>query len=160
LWNPANPVWQEQAMKETETAGRFLDIQLQVLGVRTPEEINGAFEAMARAQAEALDVINDPVLIANQERIVSLATKARLPSVCGIKTYAEAGGLLAYGPDFPALYRRTAFYIDKILKGARPADLPIEQPTKFELVINLKTTKAIGLTVPPTLLASADEVIE
>jgi len=125
-----------------------------------PDEFDEAFRAIDREHAQALDLLADPMLLSHQGPIISLATKARLPSVTGARGYADAGGLLSYGPSFTALSRRTAFYVARILKGTAPADLPVEQPTAFELVVNLKTAKALGLTVPPSILARADEVIE
>jgi len=160
LWNPGNAVFQEQILKATEAAARSLHIQLQVLGARTAEEINRAFEAMAVERAEALDVLADALLDTLGEKIASLATRARLPSAGGLRNFAEAGGLLAYGPDFQAMFQRAGSYVGRILKGRRPADLPIEQSTKYELVINLKTAKALGLTIPPSLMLRADHVIE
>ena len=123
------------------------------------EDIAPAFEAL-KGRAEALYVAIDPLVNTNRIRINTLALAARLPTMHGSREYVEAGGLMSYGPNFPDLFRRAADYVDKILRGAKPADLPVEQPTKFELVINLKTAKALGLDVPPTLLARADEVIE
>jgi putative ABC transport system substrate-binding protein len=127
---------------------------------RAPEEIEGAFSAMAKARAEALVVFTEPMLYAQRSQLAELAARNRLPAVHMIKGHAEAGDLIAYGPDYRDLYRRVAEIVDKILKGAKPADLPIEEPTKFELVINLKTAKALGLTIPPSLLQRADQVIE
>jgi putative ABC transport system substrate-binding protein len=160
LWNPANAVFQTQILKATEAAARSLGIQLRILGVRTLEEINRAFEAMAAERVQALDVLADALLDTLGGKIASLATRARLPSAGGLRNFAEAGGLLAYGPDFQAMFQRAGSYAGKILKGSRPADLPVEQSTKYELVINLKTAKALGLTIPPLLLLRADQVIE
>ena len=123
------------------------------------EDIAPAFEAL-KGRAEALYVSADALVNTNRIRINILAVGARLPTIYGFRELTESGGLMSYGPYFPALYRRTAEFVDKILRGTKPADIPVEQPTKFELVINLKTAKAFGLTVPPTLLARADEVIE
>jgi putative ABC transport system substrate-binding protein len=160
LWNPANPVFETQMVKETEAAARSLAIQLRMLAARDAKEIDRAFEVMTNERAEALIVIVDPVFIEHRTRLAALATTSRLPSVSGFRDYVEAGGLMAFAADFSEIGRRAATYVDKILKGAKPADLPVEQPTKFELVINLKTAKALGLTIPPSLLARADEVIE
>jgi putative ABC transport system substrate-binding protein len=160
LWNPANAVFQALMMKATEEAARSMDIQLQVLAARDVKEIDRAFAAMTRGRAEALLVLTDPVFVVQHSRIAAFAARHRLPSVSGARGYAEDGGLISYGPDFFALGRRTATYVDRILKGARPNDLPIEQATKFELAINLKTAKALGLTIPPSLLQRADQVIE
>jgi putative ABC transport system substrate-binding protein len=124
-----------------------------------PEDIAPAINAF-RSRVEALYVCNDPLVATSEVRISAAAVEVRLPTMFGVREYVEVGGLMSFGPSFPDLYRRTADYVDKILRGAKPSDLPVEQPTKFELVINLKTAKALGLTVPPTLLARADEVIE
>jgi putative ABC transport system substrate-binding protein len=127
---------------------------------RNPQEIDRAFGAMTRARAGALVVLPDAIFGNQRKQIADLAAKSRLPSICGIPEYGEAGGLLAYSANNLDLERRAATYVDKILKGAKPADLPIEQPTKLELVINLKTAKALGLTIPQSLLGRADQVIE
>jgi putative ABC transport system substrate-binding protein len=120
----------------------------------------GAFQAASRARAEALAVVDDTAITRHRGQILALAAHHSLPVVSIYKDFAEAGGLIAYGPNLPALYRRAAHYVDRILKGTKPSDLPIEEPTKFELVINLKTAKALGLTIPPSLLLRADQVIE
>jgi putative ABC transport system substrate-binding protein len=160
LWNPANEVFQGQMVKATEAAARSMGIQLQMLAARDVKEIDRAFAAMTKGRAEALVVLPDPVFVAQHSRIAVFAARMRLPSVSGSSGYAEEGGLITYGPDFFELGRRTAAYVDRILKGAKPGDLPIEQATKFELAINLKTAKALGLTLPPSLLQRADQVIE
>jgi putative tryptophan/tyrosine transport system substrate-binding protein len=160
LWNPTNPVFQTQMVKGTEAAARSLGIQLRMLAARNADEIERAFELINGDRSEALTVIVDPVFIEHRARLAALAAEKRLPSVSEFRDYAEAGGLMAYSPDFSELGRRAASSVDKILKGAKPGDLPVEQPTKFQLVLNLKTAKAIGLTIPPSLLARADEVIE
>ena len=160
LWNPANEVFQGQMVKATEAAARSMGIQLQMLAARDVKEIDRAFAAMTKGRAEALVVLPDPVFVAQHSRIAVFAARNRLPSVSGSSGYAEEGGLITYGPDFFELGRRTAAYVDRILKGAKPGDLPIEQATKFELAINLKTAKALGLTIPPSLLQRADQVIE
>jgi putative ABC transport system substrate-binding protein len=159
LWNPANPVFQGIQRRETEVAARALGVQLHFLEARGPDEIDRAFAAMAKERTKALLVLSDPVFTSHRKRIADLAAKQRLPTVCGIREYVEAGCLMAYGPSFPDMYRRAAYYVDRILKGTKPADLPVEQPMKFELVINLKTAKQIGLTIPPNVLARADRVI-
>ena len=146
--------------KEVELAARALGAESQLLDVRKPEDIASAFAAAAAQRAGALLTSIDAVMQANQRTILELAAKHRLPAIYSTREFVENGGLMSYGVSYPDLYRRAATYIDKILKGANPAALPIEQPTKFELVINLKTAKALGLDVPPTLLARADEVIE
>ena len=147
-------------LKGLEGAARTLKVKLQVLEARDPQAIDGAFAAMKRERADALLVANDPMLFAQRERIVGLAAKSRLPGIFEWREFAEAGGLLSYGTSVADMYRRLATYVDKILKGAKPADLPVEQPTTFEFVINLKTAKALGLTIPPSLLGRADQVIQ
>ena len=159
LWNPANASGRPQ-LREAEAAARKLGLSLQPLEVRGPDDIDRAFAAMTRERARAVLVLVDGVLVDNRSRIASLAEKARLPAVYGLREHAEAGGLMVYGASPADLNRRAAIFVDKILKGAKPADLPVEQPTKFELVINLKTAKALGLTIPPALLARADEIIQ
>jgi putative ABC transport system substrate-binding protein len=154
--NPAHAVF----WKDTERAAEKLHLRLQRVTARAPEEIEAAFWAMAKARAEALVVFTEPMLYAQRDRLADLAARNRLPTINMIKGHAEAGDLIAYGPDYRDLYRRVAEIVDKILKGAKPADLPIEEPTKFELVINLKTAKTLGLTIPPSLLQRADQVIE
>jgi len=134
-------------------------VKVQKFEVREPSEFNGAFAAMAKRGVDALVTSEEGMIIANVKTIANLATRSRLPSIAGVDL-VEAGGLMGYGVNQPELYRRAAVFIDKILKGAKPTDLPIEQATKFGLTINLKTAKALGLTVPPSLLARADEVIE
>ena len=146
-------------MREVQAAARTLGLDATTLEIRRAEDIAPAFEAL-KGRAEALYVVGDPLVNTNRIRINTLALGARLPTMYGIREYVEAGGLMSYGPNFPDLFRRAADYVDKILRGAKPADLPVEQPTKFDLVINLTTAKALGLEVPPTLLARADEVIE
>ena len=153
--NPGHPRW----MREFKDAGRSLGVQLQFLEARGPTEFDGAFAAMAKERAGALLVVADGMFMLHRTRLADLAAKSRLPSV-GYREFVEAGGLMSYGPSLPDLWRRAATFVDKILKGAKPADLPVEQPTRFELVINLKTAKALGLGVPPALLATADKVIE
>ena len=160
LWNPANAVFQTQMLKESEAASRRLGLQARVVAASDAGTIDKAFQSMARERTEALAILPDPVFIAERARIAALAAKSRLPSVGGLREYAEAGCLVAYGPNFYELYRGAAAYVDRILQGAKPRDLPVEQPTKFELVINLKTAKALGLTVPPSLLQRADQLIE
>ena len=159
LWNSANPVFQALMVKETEAAARWLGIQLRRFTARDAKEIEPAFEAMTKERIEALTVLVDPVFITHRAQITALAIKGHLPSMSAFRDYAEAGGLMAYSADFAALGIRTATYVDKILKGARPGDLPVEQPTKFELVINLKTAKALNLTIPQSVLYRADKVI-
>ena len=148
------------SMQETEAASRSLGLQLQSLEVRGPNDFDGAFEAATRGGAEALIVLPSAFLNFERRRIVDLVTKSRLPAGFPFREYVEDGGLMSYSASIPGLFRRAATYVDKILKGAKPADLPVEQPMKFELVINLKAAKALGLTIPPTLLFQADEVIQ
>jgi len=160
LWNP-DIRGAVLDYKETEVAARALRLQLQSIDVTRADDLDGAFAAMAAGRADALVVpAVNPLAFANRSQIVKLAHRHRLPSIYGTKDYADVGGLMAFGPNVAGQWRRAATYVDKILKGARPADLPVEQPTKFELVINLKTAKALGLTIAPSLLARADQVIE
>ncbi len=147
-----------QYVKEAELAARTLGVQLQVLTVRDSSDFEGAFSAAQGASA--LLVVDDAVFTAHRTQIAELALKNRLPTIYGLSEMVVAGGLIAYGPHYADLYRRAATHVHKILKGAKPADLPVEQPTKFELVINLKTAKALGLTIPQSLLLRADEVIQ
>ncbi len=160
LWNPNNVVYQGQMLRETEVTAQTLGIQLQMFGARGPDEFDRTFAAIASARAASLLVLPDPVFSAHTARIADFADKSRLPAMYGLREHAAAGGLMAYGPNYADLYRRAASYVDKILKGTKPADLPVEQPSKFEFVINLKTAKTLGLTIPPGVLAIADEVIE
>jgi putative ABC transport system substrate-binding protein len=146
-------------MGEAQAAARTLGLEVVRSEIRRAEDIAPAFEALKGA-AQALFVCPDATINANHARINTLALGARLPTMHGLREIVEAGGLMSYGPNYPDLYRRAAGYVDKILRGAKPADLPVEQPTKFDLVINLVTARALGLTIPPTLLAGADEVIE
>jgi ABC-type uncharacterized transport system substrate-binding protein len=147
-----------QYVKEAELAARTLGMQLQILAVRDAGDLEGAF---ASAQgASALLQVDDAMLTAQRTRIADLALKNRLPTISGLSEMVEAGGLMSYGPHYGDLYRRAATQVDKILKGAKPADLPVEQPTKFELVINLKTAKALGMTIPQSILARVDLIIE
>jgi putative ABC transport system substrate-binding protein len=160
LRNPANLVFQAQMTKETEAAARALGLQLRAFEARNVGEIDGAFEAMAKERLEALIVIADPVFSVHRTRIAALAARARLPAVSATIEFAEAGLLMAYGPSFSEPGVRAAAQVDRILKGAKPADLPVEQGTTFTLVLNLKTAKALGLTIPASLAARADRVIE
>jgi putative ABC transport system substrate-binding protein len=148
------------ALRQAEDAARALGVQLHILGARTPSEIEAAFAAMSTQRAGGVLVLRDAMFRAQRAQIVALAAKSRLPAIYGLREEAEAGGLIAYGASVPQLYRRAATYVDKILKGAKPADLPVEQPTKFELVINLTTAKKLGLTIPSSLLLQADEVLQ
>lgn len=144
----------------TEEASRKLGVVLQALDVREPDDFEAAFVAAVRGNAQALIAFDDGLTIAYRPRIVALAASSHLPAIYGLREFPDDGGLVSYGPNFADLTRRSASYVDKILKGAKPADLPVEQPTKIDLVINLKTAKTLGLSVPPSLLLRADDVIE
>ena len=159
MTNPANPA-QALATKDLEAVAQHLGMQLQVLQVRSPNEFDPAFAAMARERAAGLLVVTDPMFAAHRTRLADLAVKHSLPSMHGVRVFVEAGGLVSYGPSLADIFHRAATYVDKILKGAKPGDLPVEQPTKFELVINLRTAKALGLTIRQSLLLRADEVIQ
>ena len=147
-------------LKETEIAAQTLGVQLQVLEARSPEDFDTAFSAMVTNSASALIVFPSPMFYGAHRRLVDLAAKHRLPTIYAFKEAVAAGGLMSYGTSIPDLSRRAATYVDKILKGAKPADLPVEQPTRFDLVVNLKTANALGLTIPPSVLARADEIIQ
>ena len=149
-----------QALKEMERSAAALNLQLQYLDVLIPKDIETSFQAATEKRAGAVLVLAGPVMSPHRTEIINLAAKNRLPAMYYRSDYVEAGGLMTYSTSFPDLFRRAATYVDKILKGAKPADLPVEQPTKFELVINLKTAKQIGLTIPPNVLARADKVIK
>jgi len=151
---------EEDMLKGAEVAARKLGVRLQFVEARGPADFERAFSDMARARAGALTVRPAPMFMSERRRLVDLAAENRLPAVYPWREFVDAGGLMAYGPNLADLYRRAATYVDKILKGAKPADLPVEQPTKFELVVNLKTAKALGLTIPPAVLARADQVIQ
>jgi len=159
LMNPDTP-FTRLALKEIKTAAEAERIRLEVLEARTPDQVSAGFEAAIKAGAGGLLVLEDPLMYDLRRQISDLAAKFRLPAVYTYRDYAQAGGLMSYGTDRRQIYRRAAEYVDKILKGAKAADLPVEQPTKFELIINLKTAKALGLTIPPSLLARADQLIE
>jgi putative ABC transport system substrate-binding protein len=159
LFNPTDPA-KALDLRETRTAGQALGIQLQLLEVRGPEDFEGAFAAMTKERAEALITLGDPVTVSHRIRIGDLAAKSRLPAMYDLQEFVEAGGLMAYGPSLPDLFWRAAAYVDKILKGAKPGILPVEQPMKFELIINLKTAKSLGLTIPQSVLFLADRVIQ
>ena len=160
VWNAANPA-NALAWRETQDAARTLGVALQSHEVKVPKDFEGAFAMMAKERPDALLVLEDSLMLHYRKEIADFAAQQRLPSMFGWREGADDGGLMSYGGvSIPEVTRRTANYVDKILKGAKPGDLPVEQDTKFELVINLKTTGALGLTIPPTLLATADEVIE
>ena len=158
LLDPANPAT-AVFLREAQAAARALGLTLHSYEVRAPEEFAGAFAAMTRARADGLLVQAHPVVFAHPRRVAELAAQSRLPAVYPYRDLVEAGGLMAYEANAPAMFRRAATYVDKIVKGTKPADLPVERPTKFELLINLKTAKALGLTIPQSLLSRADEVI-
>jgi putative tryptophan/tyrosine transport system substrate-binding protein len=158
----ANPAHAPTAafVRETQVAGQALGVPLHILEVRRRDEVERAFTAMRGARADALLVLTDPLLLQYYlSDITALALQSQLPAIYPWRMYVEAGGLMSYAPSLRELWRRTAYYVDRLLKGTNPADLPVEQPTQFELVINLKTAEALGLTIPPTLLFQADEVI-
>ncbi len=162
LWQPgALPERTDKDMlKAADVAGRALGVRLQFVEARGPADIDRAFSDMTRARAGALTVLTSAMFYSERRRLVDLAAKNRLPAVYPWRELVDAGGLMSYGPNIPDLFRRAATYVDKILKGAKPGDLPVEQPTKFELVINLKTAKALGLTIPQSVLGRADEVLQ
>jgi putative ABC transport system substrate-binding protein len=159
LWDSANP-YTAIGFRETQSAGRMLGVEVQSLEVRSPDDFDRAFEAAQQQHPDALVTINDPLTLNHLKLIVDFTAGQRLPSIHEVKQFAAAGGLVSYGADLADVIRRAAGYVDKILRGAKPADLPVQQPTKFELVINLKTAKALGITIPSSLLVRADEVIE
>jgi putative ABC transport system substrate-binding protein len=159
LWNPDNP-WHPVAVKALQASVGSQGFQLQVLEVRSPDGFDGAFRAMAAERTQALLVLADPMMFVHRQRLAELAIARRLPMMGNVRAYAGAGSLMSYWANRTDLSRRAASYVDRILKGATPGELPIEQPTKFELIINLKTAKALGLTIPQSLLLRADEVIQ
>src|SRR5712692_2523844 len=159
LWNAANPA-NAAAWEETQAAARALGLLLHSQEVRGPQDLEGAFALTAKVRPEALLVLPDSLITMYRPQIVEFVTQQHLPSVFSTREWVVAGGLMSYGPSIPDLYRRAATYVDKILKGTKPADLPVEQPMKFELVLNLKTAQALGLTIPPIVLFRADEVIQ
>jgi putative ABC transport system substrate-binding protein len=157
--NPATP-WHARAVENLKGAARSLSIELSVESVRTPEEIGPAVGAISRRHVQALYVVDGPPIFTNRTAFLKLASQARLPVISGEKQYTDEGGLISFGPNYEDQLNRSAAYVDKILRGAKPGDLPVEQPTKFELVINLRTAKTLGLTIPQSLLLRADQVIE
>jgi putative tryptophan/tyrosine transport system substrate-binding protein len=159
LFNPGNSQ-QVPLLQVAQQAARTLRLELLSVEASAADAIDGAFATMIRGHAEALVVTGEPIFFFEKTRIVELAASHRLPAIYQWRESAAIGGLMSYGPDLNDLLRRAASYVDKILKGAKPADLPVEQPTKFELVVNLKTAQALGVTIPPVILAGADEVIE
>ena len=158
LSNPTVP-WHAKVIEELKAVAPPLAIELSFAGVRTPEDIVPAFSAANRARAQALYVIEDPLFLVHRPTLFKLASNARLPTIHGNRKYVDAGGLMSYGANYGDLFRQSAGYVDKILKGAKPGDLPVGQPTKFELVVNLKTAKALGITLPESIVLRADEVI-
>jgi ABC-type uncharacterized transport system substrate-binding protein len=159
FWNPENPALLH-TLKEMEAAAQVLGITLQVLEVRTADELDETFKAITRAGPGALRVMGDRLFLHHRQRIMDFATTQRLPVMPSHPELVEAGGLLSFGPSYPGMHRRAAYFVDRILKGAKPADLPVERPTQFELVINLKTAQVLGITIPPSLLFQADRVIQ
>jgi len=159
LWNEMNP-YSALVFKETESAGHTLSIRVASLAVRNPSDVSSVLETVVLQRPGALIVVEDPFTFSQGQQIVEFAARRSLPVMYGIREFVDMGGLLSYGAHITDLYRRGATYVDKILRGAKPGDLPIEQPTKFELVINLKTAKALGMTIPQAVLLRADEVIE
>ena len=159
LGNPDNPNYPIQR-KESQAAGKALGLQIEMLETRNSGEIDSVFSTVSSKNVRALLVLSDPMLNANRQRVTDAVMKRRLPAIYEFKEFVEAGGLMNYGTDILAVYRRIGYYVDRILRGAKPADLPVEQPTKFEVVINLKTAKQIGLTIPANVLARADRVIK
>ena len=162
LWHPGafGDRTEKDMLKEVEVAARGLAVRLQYLEARRPDDFDRAFSEMTRARAGALIVLPSPMFLGERRRLADLAAQNRLPAVYPFRESVDAGGLMSYGPDFVDLFRRAATYVDRILKGTKPGDLPVEQPTKFQLLINLKAARALGLTIPPSVLARADEVVE
>src|SRR5262249_3746443 len=158
LYYPGTPSL-KVTMPETEEAARLLNVHLQRVGVEASDELEKAFSAMSKERAEALVKLPSAVLTSYRKRIVELAAKSRLPAMYEDRVITEAGGLMSYGSDITDVYHRSAVFVDKILKGAKPGDLPVEQPIKFEFIINLKSAQQIGVTIPPNVLARADRVI-
>ena len=159
LWS-ANAPAGALALAETEKAAAVLNVRLQPMEVRQANDLDEAVAAIARGQGDAIIVFADPLTFTHRQHIMEMAAQRRLVAVSGAREFADAGGLMSYGPSFPEMFRRAATYVDKILKGAKPADLPVEQPTTFELVINMKTAKALGIKFPQSILLRADKVIE
>ena len=159
IWNDSNPAAAGN-LAETRTAARSMGVDLQSVEVRNASDLDLALEAVAAARPSAFLALTNGMFLANRTRIVEFTARSRLPAIFPDREFVQAGGLMAYGPSLTANFRRAAGYVDKILKGAKPADLPVEQPTQFELVINLKTARALGITIPPSLLLRADEVIQ
>jgi putative ABC transport system substrate-binding protein len=159
LWNPEN-LESSLQRRRLQVAAQTLGVRLQFVEARRPSEVDTAFAAMARERPDELLVAADPMFTTRAGRIIETAARTKLPTIYYFRDYVEAGGLMSYGADFPAVYRRAALYVDRILTGAKPVDLPVEQPTKFELVVNMKTAKALSLTIPPALLLRAEQIID
>jgi putative ABC transport system substrate-binding protein len=159
LWNPASP-FHAQVIEELKAASPSLGIELSFIRVQKPEQIDPAFSAVMRAHAQALYVMEDTVIYTHRMTLLNLVSKARIPAIYNVRRFVDDGGLISYGTNYDDLFRRSAGYVDKILKGAKPANLPVEQPIKFDLVVNLRTAKALGLTMPQSILLQADEVIK
>ena len=159
LWNPLTAP-HAAMMKHIESAARALQVKLHPVGARRPDEMGGAFMAMSEARADGLIVMSDPMFSFLRVRIADLAIKGRLPAIYGDSYHMEVGGLMSYGPSVPELFRRAAGYVDRILKGTRPGDLPVELPSKFELLVNLRTAKKLGLSIPKAMLPRVDRLIE
>ena len=159
LSNPGNPA-QALAVQDLKTAAQPLGLQLTLLEARTPDEFNGAFDEIAKQRAEALFVVPESLFLLHRTRLANLALKHRVPTFYGLRENVEAGGLISFGPSLSRASHRSATFVDKILKGAKPGDLPVEQPAKFEIVVNMKTAKALGLTIPQSILLRADEIIQ
>jgi putative ABC transport system substrate-binding protein len=159
LWNPASP-YHKTLLKEVDAAALSLRLHLLPIAVQGPGEFEGAFSAMARAQVDALFVADDPMFLTSRTRLLELAARSRLSTMFAHRDFVPAGGFMSYGPNLSERFRLAATYVDKVLKGAKPADLPVDQAAKLEFVINLKTAKSLGLTIPQSLLQRADQVID
>jgi putative ABC transport system substrate-binding protein len=159
LYDPAEPATVLE-MRETETAARVAGVTLQPLAVEHPEELDDRFDEAVRGRADAAIVFTHGFAVLNRRRIIEQAARQHLPTMYGWREFVDEGGLMSYGPNVPVMVRKAASYVDRIIKGEKPADLPIEQPTRLELIVNLKTAKSLGISIPPTLLATADELIE
>jgi putative ABC transport system substrate-binding protein len=159
FWNPDTP-WHPKAVEEIKTVAHTLYMELSFISVRTQDQLGSAFAAASRAHAQAIYIFGDAFFGTRRATLLNLASKVRLPVVYGEKRFVTAGALMSYGPNYGDAFRRSAGYVDKILKGAKPGDLPVEQPTEFELVLNLKTAKALGLTLSQTILQRADELVQ
>ena len=159
LWNP-DSLWHAKEIRDLRAVAPSLSVALSVVGARTPAELSAAFSAAGRAHAQAVYVLDDPLFMFHRIVLIKLASKTKLPTIYGLRQFVDEGGLMSYGANLRDLYRRSAGYVDKILKGAKAGDLPVEQPTKFEFVVNLKTAKSLGIMIPQSILLRADEVIQ